>query len=605
MAGPSKRVRLNDPDFEDTLRKWYEEDFSDNSDIEDYSEDYRIESEHDTNSEQSDFDEGDPQNTSLDHLSDADEPNQSEGTRNENSSVYTYGKNRYRWSCSEVQPSSKTRKHNIIMKIPALTAVARNLGDTADPLSVWGLLFSDNILQQIIEWTNKKLGAMRLKYEAQNKIDLRDVDIIELKAFMGLLIYTAIFNSNHEHIETIFATDGTGREIFRCVMSIKRFSILLCALRFDNPEDREERKKSVPAAAISFVFNTFVENCQSAYGLGQSATIDEMLVSFRGRCRFKMYMPNKPAKYGIKIQCLTDARNSYLYNAYIYTGKDSDGAGLCNEEKKLMKPTQAVIRLARPLFNSNRNITADNWYTSIQLVDILLKNKLTYVGTMKKNKPEIPPSFQPNKKREERSVRYGFREEKTLISYAGKKGKATILVSSMHDRVATDNTINKPEIISYYNGNKGGVDSLDEKCSKSSSSRRTRRWPMAIFFRVLDISVVNSYILHQCYKNNPLLKEKSHFAKQLAKQLVQAHMKRRMINVHVPREIRNSISRILDVTTEQTAELDKFVLEKRKICHLCPSKKRRMTKYLCLECRKPVCLQCTKPVCAQCIEKKC
>lgn len=58
--------------------------------------------------------------------------------------------------------------------------------------------------------------------------------------------------------------------------------------------------------------------------------------------------------------CLTDARNNYLYNAYIHTGKKSDGMELNTQDRKFAKRTQAVIRLANPLFGTNRNITADN-----------------------------------------------------------------------------------------------------------------------------------------------------------------------------------------------------------------------------------------------------
>jgi len=36
-------------------------------------------------------------------------------------------------------------------------------------------------------------------------------------------------------------------------------------------------------------------------------TIDETLVVFRGRCPFKMYIPSKPANYGIKVFSLVDA----------------------------------------------------------------------------------------------------------------------------------------------------------------------------------------------------------------------------------------------------------------------------------------------------------
>lgn len=145
MAGPSKRVRLNDPNYEETLQKWYQEDFSD---IDDVPDDYRIESEHDTSSEQS-----------------ADEAVEKDGTLQESPSAYFYGKNRYRWSSSEVRPSSKTRKHNIVIRFPTLTAKLQSLGDTEDPLSVSGLLFNEHILEHIMEWTNKKLSTMCMRYK--------------------------------------------------------------------------------------------------------------------------------------------------------------------------------------------------------------------------------------------------------------------------------------------------------------------------------------------------------------------------------------------------------------------------------------------------------
>ncbi|XP_053945497.1 uncharacterized protein LOC128854987 [Anastrepha ludens] len=151
------------------------------------------------------------------------------------------------------------------------------------------------------------------------------------------------------------------------------------------------------------------------------------------------------------------------------------------------------------------------------------------------------------------------------------------LISSMHDRKYTDQVTNKPEIITFYNENKGGFDSIDEKCSKSKSSRHSRRWPLTIFFRVLDISV-------------------------LAMQLVEDHMKRRITMMNITREIRTMIRRILRVPEEQpTNDETNLILQKRKICHIYSSNKRRMTKYLCVYCKNPVCLGCTDPICKNCI----
>ncbi|XP_072400317.1 uncharacterized protein [Diabrotica undecimpunctata] len=113
-----------------------------------------------------------------------------------------------------------------------------------------------------------------------------------------------------------------------------------------------------------------------------------------------MYIPNKPRIYGLKIMILTDARNNYVYNAYVYTGQDSDGMNLSVTEKKLAKPTQSVSRLSKPLFGSNRNVTADIWFTSIELVQLLKYYEITYVGTIKKVKGQIPLEFLPQRHRE-------------------------------------------------------------------------------------------------------------------------------------------------------------------------------------------------------------
>ncbi|KAG8237401.1 hypothetical protein J437_LFUL016387 [Ladona fulva] len=130
-----------------------------------------------------------------------------------------------------------------------------------------------------------------------------------------------------------------------------------------------------------------------------------------------MYIPSKPAKYGQKMMCLTDSSNSYFYNACLYAGKDTDGIGLSEEDKKISKPTQSVLRLSKPIINSHRNITADNWFTSIELVEKLRAEGLRYVGTVRKNKRVIPNEFGPSKGRAIGSSLYGCTANMTLVSH--------------------------------------------------------------------------------------------------------------------------------------------------------------------------------------------
>lgn len=54
------------------------------------------------------------------------------------------------------------------------------------------------------------------------------------------------------------------------------------------------------------------------------------------------------------------------------------------EYKRLKKPTQAVKRLISPIEGSNRNVTTDNWFTFIYVMDLLKENELT-LGTLRGN----------------------------------------------------------------------------------------------------------------------------------------------------------------------------------------------------------------------------
>lgn len=109
---------------------------------------------------------------------------------------------------------------------------------------------------------------------------------------------------------------------------------------------------------------------------------------------------------------------------------------------------------------------------------------------------------------------------------------------------------------------------------------------------MVDIASVNSYILHQSYRDNPKV-TRYDFVKPLAIQMVKPEMERRLQNSRITREVRICIKRVLQIKEDNNiAEEEKF--EVRKTCRRCPASKRRQTSNFCIICKIPICMECTK-----------
>ncbi|KAI4805724.1 hypothetical protein KUCAC02_010323, partial [Chaenocephalus aceratus] len=87
-----------------------------------------------------------------------------------------------------------------------------------------------------------------------------------------------------------------------------------------------------------------------------------------------------------------------------------------------------------------------------------------------------------SKSREVHSTEFGFNGSMTMISYIRKKGKAVLLLSTMHHSKMVDENSQKKktEIILFYNQNKGAVDTVDQMVGYYTCKRQTQRWPMVL-----------------------------------------------------------------------------------------------------------------------------
>lgn len=104
----------------------------------------------------------------------------------------------------------------------------------------------------------------------------------------------------------------------------------------------------------------------------------------------------------------------------------------------------------------------------------------------------------------------------------------------------------------------------------------------------LDIASVNSRVLYSCKNiNSPIPRRK--FGIIIGKELIIPHMKRRLLQERLPREIPQIIKRILgDNTVEATQEISSNP-NKRRRCYVCPSSKDTKYSNICSVCKKTVC----------------
>ncbi|XP_035214632.1 piggyBac transposable element-derived protein 4-like [Stegodyphus dumicola] len=401
-------------------------------------------------------------------------------------------KNNTVWQKGKPNQKVKTSSQNIITHLPGLKGTTRNI---TEPLESWELFFNAKMIRFIVERTNIYIEKISLNYTRDQ--DAKTTNDVEIRALFGLLYLCNLLKSSHTNTQDLSATDGSGTEILQNAMSYKRFNFLLGCLRLDSVTNCEARKKLDKLAAVREYFDDFNENCQKIYIIGEYITNDEKLEKFRGRCSFRQYIPSRPAKYGIKIFALIDLSTFYSYNMEIYVGQQPEGPFRVENS-----PFEITKRLCTSLFGSGRNVTMDNLYTSYPLAKELLSKKLTVVGNLEKNKAEIPTEFVQIKTRKVYSSIFGFQKNATLVSYVPKKSKCVVLLSTMHhdDAIDESDDTKKPEIIHFYNATKGGVDKVDEMSSLYSTARKTNRWPMVVFYCVLNVVVINARVAFRCNK---------------------------------------------------------------------------------------------------------
>ena len=167
----------------------------------------------------------------------------------------------------------------------------------------------------------------------------------------------------------------------------------------------------------------------------------------------------------------------------------------CVHLKNANQVTRIVLDLAEDIDNSCRNFTCDNFFTSLSLVRKLLHKNLSLIGTMRKSNPELPTELTVAKGRNVKSTVFNFQLDTMIASYCPKTNRVVNMLSSMHSQPEIESTSDqKPRINLFHNKTNGGVGTLDRMLRSCFIKRMTRRWPLVLFFNMIDVSTINAFM---------------------------------------------------------------------------------------------------------------
>ena len=440
----------------------------------------------------------------------------------------------------DVAPTCRRRgPQDIVRGRSGLTAAGKSVESVADSFRIF---ITAELVQLTAQHTNEEGERMYAEYNKKhptNQKKYHPFDEDELYACIGLLILAGVLKGKHEICGATFVAVLHSLQQCQEIASSSSFVCVDSTTRLLGIKEKSDNM-----AHVREMFDLFNSTLTKPYVPSEFSTVDEQLVTFRGRAKFKVFIPSKPGKYGILMRMMTDATSRYVLNIVPYAGKPSDG-----QHEPPGSAQRLVHQLVLSYKGSGRNVTMDRFYTSVELAEDLLKDKLTIVGTMNTSRRDVPATMKPSKTRAELSSSFLFTRDLTMVSYVPKKNKSVVLLSSMHHAKDISNEDHrKPEIILFYNSTKGGVDTVDQMVRYYSCRIKTSRWPLAFFMNCLDIAAVNALVIWFC-KDPSWNARKSHrrrlFLHELGLQLIRPHVERRAVQPGLNSQIQQVLSTTL------------------------------------------------------------
>ena len=380
------------------------------------------------------------------------------------------------------------------------------LGLDAKPVEYFLQLFPDEVFDQISNET-KRYARQKGNQTFQTSRD-------EIKAYIGILFLMGVISL--PSYKCYWSTRRCLRQqTIADVMPRLRFETLTKYFHLNDSTTNPPRnsRHHDKLHKVRPVLENAKRQFRAHYYPHENIAVDEAMVKFRGRCSFLQYVPAKPCKWGIKAWALADSESFYLVDFDIYTGKNHV------RPANMRLGTFVVNELVKAFYGQRHHVYFDNFFTSVELMELLQRNKSYGTGTVRKNSKGLPCGFAATKFRNSGEMKKWRKGKMMCVTWQEKKRRVNLLTT--YNKTGNLNRRRflrgggqvqypKPLAIQDYTENFNAVDKSDQMRSYYGIASKAYKWWKYLFWFVLDISLVNAFILYKEAPGGPRQKVQSH-----------------------------------------------------------------------------------------------
>lgn len=239
--------------------------------------------------------------------------------------------------------------------------------------------FKDIITDDILETVELQTNIYGLQHSGKELKTTRK----EIEVFIGLFLRMGLMKA---HVKAYWAA-RTRYPPVADHMVRNRFTRLAAHIHFvNNNEVAETDKEKDRLWKVRPWISAQRKNLEILIPI-QNQSVDEVMVAFKGRSGLKQYMRSKPRRWGFKLWARAGA-DGMLHDWDVYQGSSSKNSHQTRGPNlSLGVSGDVVVTMTEKLpSGANFKLFADNFFSSLQLVNALKERSIWYIGTVRENR---------------------------------------------------------------------------------------------------------------------------------------------------------------------------------------------------------------------------